>query len=362
RSSSFSGSRSGSAYAGAGRSAGSSSYDRSWSGSRGGSVDVAGERGYAAGPRGAVASGSRDVTATGPGGRTYSGSREGGVAVGPYGRTVGGGTGSWAASGPRGVAAGGWQSAFAGKGHFSTDFGLAHYSSFGAAGVSHTTAFRSYGDVGAQCAFVRNSFGYYSAFRAGWYAAHPGAWTATGWVAGAAWTAATWPAITSFCSIPVTPISYDFGNNVVIQDNSVNVNGQEVGTPEQFAEQATTIADQGQKADATPDQEWKALGVFALVQSDATTSSNVFQLAVNKDGVIRGNYYDGLLDTTTPVYGSVDKKSQRAAWTIGKKNDRVFEAGVENLTKDDAPVLVHIGKDKTQQWMLVRVQQQKDGN
>ena len=47
---------------------------------------------------------------------------------------------------------------------------------------------------------------------------------------------------------------------------------------------------------------------------------------MNQAGTIRGNYYDGLMDTTTPVYGSVDKKTQRAAWSIGKKTDRVFEA------------------------------------
>ena len=34
----------------------------------------------------------------------------------------------------------------------------------------------------------------------------------------------------------------------------------------------------------------------------------------------------------------------------------VFETGVDNLTKDETAVLVHFGKDKTQQWMLVRVQ------
>jgi hypothetical protein len=359
--SSFGGARSGGMMAGEGRGVAGGSYDRSWSGSRGGSVNVSGDRGAAWGPRGAVAGGSRDVTATGPGGRTYSGSREGAVAVGPYGRTVGGGTGSWAASGARGAAAGSWQSAFAGRGHMSTDFGLAHYSSFGAVGVNHATAFHSYGDVSAQCGFVRGTFGYYNAFHPAWYTAHPGAWAAAGWAAGAAWTAATWPTITSFCSIPATPVSYDYGNNVVIQDNSVNVNGQDVGTAEQFASQATAIADQGQKADATPEQEWKALGVFALVQGDATSSNNVFQLAVNKDGVIRGNYYDGLMDTTTPVYGSVDNKSQRAAWTIGKKNDRVFEAGISNLTADQCPVLVHIGKDRTQQWMLVRMHQPANG-
>jgi len=96
---------------------------------------------------------------------------------------------------------------------------------------------------------------------------------------------------------------------------------------------------------------------LCLVQGDEKTSNNVFQLAVNKDGVIRGNYYDGLTDATTPVYGSVDKKSQRAAWTIGKKKDRVFEAGIYNLTKGETPVLIHIGTDRTQQMLLVRVEQ-----
>ncbi len=29
--------------------------------------------------------------------------------------------------------------------------------------------------------------------------------------------------------------------------------------------------------------------------------------------------------------------------------------GVSNLTQDQAPVLVHLGKDKMQQWLLVRI-------
>ena len=45
------------------------------------------------------------------------------------------------------------------------------------------------------------------------------------------------------------------------------------------------------------------------------------QLAVNKDGVIRGNYYNALSDATVPVYGQVDKKTQRAAWTVGDSGD-----------------------------------------
>ena len=114
-------------------------------------------------------------------------------------------------------------------------------------------------------------------------------------------------------------------------------------------------------ANAPTTADWKPLGVYALVQGDQKSSNNLFQLALDKNGVIRGNYYDGVMDTTTEVYGSVDKKTQRAAWTIGKTKDRVFEAGVYNLTQPEAPVLVHFGPDKTQQWLLVRVEQPAGG-
>jgi hypothetical protein len=37
----------------------------------------------------------------------------------------------------------------------------------------------------------------------------------------------------------------------------------------------------------------------------------------------------------------------------------VFETEIYNLTKEQTPVLVHFGKDKTQQWLLVRVEKPK---
>ena len=87
-------------------------------------------------------------------------------------------------------------------------------------------------------------------------------------------------------------------------------------------------------------------------------------MAVNKDGIIRGNYTATVTNDTKPVQGSVDKKTQRAAWTIGDNKENVIETGIYNLTKDEAPVLVHFGKDKTEQWTLVRLsqdgQQQQD--
>jgi hypothetical protein len=279
------------------------------------------------------------------------------VAVGPYGRTVDGASHYGVASGPRGTAAGGWHSAFAGT-RFPTDVGLAHYSTVGVAGVGHSTAYWSHGYMATTGDFVRHGFGYYNCFHPDWYRRYPGSWYAAGWAAGAAWATATWAVLDSYIGVGSEPAyTYDYGGNIVYQNNNVYVGGQDAGTAAQYAQEATNIAVQGQTAEAPPTADWKPLGVFALVPGDQKTSNNLFQLAVDKAGIIRGNYYDGVMDTTTPVYGSVDKKTQRAAWTIGKTKDRVFEAGLYNLTQPEAPVLVHFGADKTQQWLLVRVEQ-----
>jgi len=330
------------------------SYDRSWSGSRGGSISAEGSRGVAVGPRGVAAGGSREVSATGPEGRSYTGGRRYGAAAGPGG-AVAGGSRYGVASGPRGTVAGGsrWGAGF------STDHGLARYSSFHVAGVGGTTLW-SHHYLATTGGYVRSGFGYYNAFRPGWYGAHPLAWTAAGWGAGAAWAAATWPSLATFVSIPAPPVYYDYGNTIVYQGGNVYVDGADAGTTAQYSQQAVTLADQGQQAPAPKTDKWQSLGVFALVQGDEKSSNTIFQLAVNNAGIIRGTYYEGLTDTTKEVYGSVDKKTQRAAWTIGKDSKTVFDTGFYNLTKDETPVLVHVGKD-TQQWMLVRMAEPKDG-
>jgi uncharacterized protein (TIGR03000 family) len=274
------------------------------------------------GPGGVVAGGSRAGIATGPGGTVAGSSR-------------------WGAAATR----------------FPTDAGFAHYSTAAVGSFAHPTAYWSRGYMTSRAGYVRNGFYHYGAFYPGWYSAHPGCWAAAGWAAGAAWTAASAATLASFCSIPAAPIYYDYGNTVVYQNNSVYDNGEDVGTAQQYEQQAVTLAQQGQEAKPPETDKWQPLGVFALVQGDDKTSDTMFQLAVNQQGIIRGNYFDGLMDSTSNVYGSVDKKTQLAAWTIGDKKTPVFEAGIFNLTKDETPVLVHFGPDKTQQWLLVRVEQ-----
>jgi hypothetical protein len=343
---SYSGARSIDSYSGWGGRGVGGSYDHSWTSASGASLSTSGSRGIAEGRFGGVVAGG--------GGRTFSADRQGGFASGPLGRTVGGASGS--VEGRYGGSS--WESAFSGN-RFTGN--MNHYASVYGANGLHSTAYWSRGYMGTRAGYVRTGFGYYGCFHPDWYAAHPGCWLAAGWAAGAAWTAASYADVSSYCGLDAAALpDYDYGSTVVYQDNNVYVNGQDAGTTQQYAQQATTIATEGQTATPPKTDDWKPLGVYALVQGDDKTSNNIFQLAVNKDGIIRGNYYDGLLDTTTEVYGSVDKKTQRAAWTIGKKKDRVFEAGVYNLTQPQCPCLVHIGTQSTSQMMLVRVEQPKE--
>src|SRR5262249_52349477 len=130
-----------------------------------------------------------------------------------------------------------------------------------------------------------------------------------------------------------------------------------VGTPQEYAQQASTIASAGQSAQPSEDSKWLPLGVFAVVEGDATSSDDVFQLAVNPQGIIRGNYHNMRADTVESMSGSVDKKTQRAAWTIGNDQSPVYEAGISNLTKNVTPILVQNPDGQSHQMSLVRLQQ-----
>jgi hypothetical protein len=207
---------------------------------------------------------------------------------------------------------------------------------------------------------VRRSITHYPAFTPTWIARYPGAWFAAGWTAARFWTAPVWGAVALYAGYPAEPIYYDYGTTVVYQGDTVYMDGEPTVTADQYAQQATQLADAGRAAKPPADEEWQPLGVFALVQGEETNSSNIFQLAINKQGVIRGNYYNALTDTTEPVYGSVDPKTQRAAWTVADRKTPVYEAGVANLTQDETTILVHFAKDNTQQFTFVRIPQPED--
>jgi len=319
----------------------------------------AGSVGGVQGPGGRTAVGGRSVGGTsGPYGSGVSASR-GGVAVGPGG-AVGGGTRVGTATSATGRTISGgshWSAA-------SNPYAAYASASRGVAvagPVGHYTAYRSGAAVRTQAGYVRTGFRGYNYFNAGWYTAHPAAWRYAGWTTAAPyWT--YWPYATyaTFCGYPATPIYYDYGTTIVYEGDNVYYNGESVATAADYAAQAASYAAAGKEAKTDEKEEWKALGVFAMIQGEEKDANNIFQLAVNKDGVIRGNYYSAVTDTTLPVYGSVDKKTQRAAWTIGDNKETVFETGFANLSQPETQMLIHSGKDRTQQWTLVRLEPPKE--
>lgn len=335
-------------------------YSGSYTGPRGTNIEVGGRGGAVRGPVGrTVGGGIRGAEVTTPNGRTATRISSGGFATGVGGRTVGTRRTGSTLYGPFGTAARGTRTTV-GVGRLPTDAGLSRYTTRSVGAVRRSTYYVPRTTLTARGVTVRRNYANYGVFTPNWYLNHRAVWRARNWTALNAWSYATWPVIAGYCSYPLDPIYYDYGDNVAFTDNSVYVNGQSVGTPEQYAQQAETIAQTGSEAKVTDEGEWKSLGVFAMIQGDETNSNNVFQLAVNKDGIIRGNFYNALTDTTEAVQGSVDKKSQRAAWTIGAKKDTVFEAGIANLTRNQTTLLVHFGKDRTQQWTLVRVDRPAD--
>jgi hypothetical protein len=127
----------------------------------------------------------------------------------------------------------------------------------------------------------------------------------------------------------------------------------------QYAEQAADLAQTGAQQLESPEakpMEWLPLGVFALSTSAMETSPNrMFQLAVSKEGVINGTFYNTDTNENLPILGAVEPKTQRASWYVGDNKNTVAETGIYNLTKDQAPVLIHFGTERTEEYLLVRL-------
>jgi hypothetical protein len=211
---------------------------------------------------------------------------------------------------------------------------------------------------------IRNNFyngGWYGG--RGWYGNHFGCWWPGGWWGGWGWgmgaglmMGLAWGELAGWGGYASAPMAYNYGTTVCYQDDGVYVQGQRVGTAEEYAQQASTLASAGgPDVKIAADDQWRPLGVFALARSEESNPSTFMSLAIDKTGLLRGTYYDAVSDSTTNITGKVDKKSQRAAWTIGDKKTPVYEAGISNLTQQQTTILVHRDGGKVEQMLLVRV-------
>ncbi|MDQ5937341.1 MAG: hypothetical protein QG574_4700 [Cyanobacteriota bacterium erpe_2018_sw_21hr_WHONDRS-SW48-000092_B_bin.40] len=223
---------------------------------------------------------------------------------------------------------------------------------------------------------VRNAFRDDSLFRRDWWGRYPYAWGGA-WGDDWAYGYGDWDDLASFWDYPVTtpPVEYDYGNNITYQGDTVYYGNQPSETAANYYTQAQIIAQSmpiapGQApaangktavpaaltaAESKDAKDWKSLGVFSLTQGDQTNSTMMFQLAVNKKGAIRGNYYNALTKECKVVSGAVDKKNMRVAFEVEGNKTVIYDTGLANLMQPQSPILVHFSKTNTEQWNMVRL-------
>jgi hypothetical protein len=296
--------------------AGSKGGSKTVTGPRGGQATVGGIGGTRTGPGGTtIGAGRAGVKVTGPGGNTYTKVAGGAAIRGPGGNTVAAGRGASFANGQ-----------FVG---------------------------------GRSWAAVNGNFTRWNCFTGGWYRRYLGAWWPGVWFgAGTAWATAPWAVAGDYCGCSGGGVYYDYGENVTYEGDNVYYGDEAVASTEEYYDQADELAASGQEA---KDEEWLPLGVFAVISdADQTKTDRTVQLAVNKDGVIRGNLQDALSDNVTPLVGAVDKKTQRIAIKIEGNEAAVAETGLYNLTNDEVPILIHFGPDHRETRTLIRLKPPED--
>lgn len=210
---------------------------------------------------------------------------------------------------------------------------------------------------------VRRGFrGYTYYFRPGWYRRYPGAWYVSGIAVASWWYAPTYGYVTGYCGYNNAPVSYDYGpDSVYVQNGDIYYGDEVVASQSEYYSDAIEIAgEETQEAAGSVDateasEDWLPLGVFAVVEEGETSSDVTLQLAVSKSAEIRGNVVLEAKDEVRPVYGNVDKETQKVAFRVEGREDIVVEAGLYNLTEDVLTVMVHFSEDRSEIKGLVRL-------
>lgn len=235
-------------------------------------------------------------------------------------------------------------------GGFPTDMGMHQTGTMAGGGNSAA-------DLRVEANLVRKNFKSYDAFGPDWYRAHSTAWA--GLARTNVWQAPTWDELNSWFGNSWDAFPYDYGTDLTYENNLVYVDGRAIANANLYNNRAAELARIGEQARIPSDSTtgWVSLGVFEAIPPGQKSSHMLMQLAVNKDGIIRGNYYDTNDRNVQLIEGSIDKNMARSVWVVTDRAGILFDTSVYNLTRREAAILVHAGKDKKERWVLVRLQQ-----
>jgi hypothetical protein len=120
---------------------------------------------------------------------------------------------------------------------------------------------------------------------------------------------------------------------------------------------AKPIADASATVSLSPEDSsspWLPLGTFAAVPAggDRTLAPHLFlELAVHRDGTVRGNYFDAVSDAVHPVSGRFDRDTGSLSWQIGSGGAE-FETTAEGLAGGRGEATVRRGSTE-RPWLLI---------
>lgn len=182
-------------------------------------------------------------------------------------------------------------------------------------------------------------------FTAAWYAEHPNAWRYTHpyaeW-----WAVAGVAGLSSWLGYSVASASATTAGTTTAAATTQTV-AAETAAAETSAEQAAV---------APPaDLEWMPLGVFATSPKGASQAHVYQQLAVSKQGELKGNYYDAISNAVQPITGSIDRETRKATWAIGTQGGATFETTLDALVQTPSTVTMKSGSS-SQEWELVQME------
>ena len=125
---------------------------------------------------------------------------------------------------------------------------------------------------------VRSHYNHWDVYGRDWYALYPGARPATGWAAGTARKACAWGMAAAYCGYAQAgPVYYDYGKTITYENDDAYVNGENVGTAQQYYDQAVNLASTGAASDPpSSSDDWLPLGVFALTRPHHTNEMWTF--------------------------------------------------------------------------------------
>lgn len=181
------------------------------------------------------------------------------------------------------------------------------------------------------------------AFSSGWYARHPDAWrparAPADW-----WKAADAASVSAWLGQPVVR-----AGGAADPGQVANAGAAAVGAD---GLRSVLVLQSGLGPEAAG-SDWLPLGVFAVAPPGGGSAHNYQQLAIDRSGVIRGNFYDAISDAVLPITGSVDRDTLRASWTVGANGSR-FEAAVAAFSASPGMVTMSSGSG-SRDLELVRI-------